>query len=313
MARVPVKSLFITKLLEQLKWQIADHGVQNIQDFPGVIEWLKLHPDIDFDPQQTCDIYSASRFFATRVRSQLECSKTVLAKNSQIAAFEQINLPKAKLNLIFDPLWLEFESPIEQLTRRGQEFMAGCLVFTDRTPLKDVFPVPIVWMLFFNTQGHYTNLFRMPIFKNGINLETVQNTLNASDSPAILPFTRQLISFLYLLSDPMIRVTRDEAQHQTLQKLNKRQRQPRTEARDFYRIVFVEKHKGASLESHTGIQRGQHAVRGHWRLLTKNPHTQQPYPEPRATWIRPHLRGTGEVAVQSLWKLREPQRQNANA
>ena len=45
MARIPLKALFISKLLTQLQMQIFDHGVQNLGGFDNVMAWVRQHPE----------------------------------------------------------------------------------------------------------------------------------------------------------------------------------------------------------------------------------------------------------------------------
>ena len=80
MARVPLKALFISKLLTQLKMQIFDHGVQNLGGFDNVMAWVRQHPEgrALFDQPHADE--RASRFFAMQLRGQLEAARVVLAK-----------------------------------------------------------------------------------------------------------------------------------------------------------------------------------------------------------------------------------------
>ena len=85
MARVPLKALFIGKLLTQLQMQIFDHGVQNLGGFDNVMAWVRQHPEGQALFDQTHAEERASRFFAMQLRGQLEAARVVIAKASQLA------------------------------------------------------------------------------------------------------------------------------------------------------------------------------------------------------------------------------------
>ena len=307
MARIPLKALFISKLLTQLQMQIFDHGVQNLGGFDNVMAWVRQHPEGQALFDQTHAEERASRFIAMQLRGQLEAARVVLAKASQLEEFRNAPLPPTKLPLIFDPMWLEFDHAIPQVNQFGRHEVKGVLVFTDKSVMNDLMlPVRLCWMVFVSNNGRIPFTFCFSMQGNVLNLKSVKKrVIDMPEHQEKMPLLSPVLAFLYLLSDPYVRVETDQVQHQALQKLRRKSPQAKDQHKDFYNVVLIEHHPQRTSATGTGGHKARHAVRGHWRVIRRHPRTQELYPEARATWVRPHLRGHGDLAVQSLWKLRD--------
>ena len=147
-------------------------------------------------------------------------ARVVIANASQLEEFRNAPLPPTKLPLIFDPMWLEFDQAIPQENHFGRHQVKGVLVFTDKSVMNHLMlPVRLCWMVFVTNTGQFPCTFCFAMQGNFLNLQVVKKyVIDAPKHGDNIPLLSPVLAFLYLLSDPYVRVEADQAQLQALQR-----------------------------------------------------------------------------------------------